>query len=148
MNLTEQPDYVTWEPTHYVFVEKTGPFQQTAPACWRELHTQRPNAATGFFAQYKLGANPVYRAGARVPGPVAPAPGQRYECFAGGWYARFTLTGPYSLLPEACGRVFDIVARTGLAVRDGWYLENYVNDPSVTPEDRLVTEILIPVSRS
>jgi DNA gyrase inhibitor GyrI len=48
-------------------------------------------------------------------------------------------------LPEACGKVFEIVQKTKLPVRDGFFLENYVNNPDNTPEDALVTEILIPV---
>lgn len=31
MKLTEQPEIVTWPETHYVFIEKAGPFQTTAP---------------------------------------------------------------------------------------------------------------------
>jgi hypothetical protein len=32
-----------------------------------------------------------------------------YAYFKSGKYSRFILTGPYSDLPEACGRVFEIV---------------------------------------
>ena len=37
MNLTETPDSVTWPDTVYCFVEKIGPFQETAMAAWQEL---------------------------------------------------------------------------------------------------------------
>jgi effector-binding domain-containing protein len=30
-------------------------------------------------------------------------------------------------------------------VRDDFAIENYMNDPRVTPEDQLITHILIPV---
>ena len=36
MNLTEQPEDVTWPETHYAFVEKVGPFMNTAPQAWQE----------------------------------------------------------------------------------------------------------------
>ena len=35
MNLTEVPETVTWPETHYVFVEKIGPFQTNAPQAWQ-----------------------------------------------------------------------------------------------------------------
>ena len=38
MNLTLEPEIVQWPPTHYVFLEKTGPFMQTAFQAWQELH--------------------------------------------------------------------------------------------------------------
>gem|GEM_PF-3659722 len=31
-----------------------------------------------------------------------------------------------------------------MKTRKVWYLENYMNDPRVTPEKELVTQILIP----
>jgi hypothetical protein len=48
-------------------------------------------------------------------------------------------------LPEACGRVFDIVAEKKIQLRDDYGIENYANDPRTTPEDQLmITEILVP----
>ena len=35
MNLTEEPEIVAWPKTHYVFVEKVGPFQTNAPEAWK-----------------------------------------------------------------------------------------------------------------
>ena len=87
----------------------------------------------------------IYRAGFAVSGkPETLPPGFQYEEFQGGKYARFVLTGSYSQLPEACGKVFSIVEKTNLPMRDGFFGENYVNDPNTTPEDQLQTEILIP----
>jgi effector-binding domain-containing protein len=54
------------------------------------------------------------------------------------------LTGSYAQLPEASGRVFEIVAEKKIQMRDAYCIENYANDPRTTPEDQLVTEILIP----
>jgi effector-binding domain-containing protein len=54
------------------------------------------------------------------------------------------LTGPYSQLPEASGRVFHIVAEKKIPVRDDFCIENYANDPRTTPEPQLMTAILIP----
>ena len=49
-------------------------------------------------------------------------------------------------MPEACGRVFEIVAEKKIPMRDDYCVENYTNDPRTTPEEQLVTEILIPTA--
>jgi DNA gyrase inhibitor GyrI len=149
-NLTQVPDVVTWPETHYVFVEKIGPFQNTAPQAWKDLHQLVPqiserNKITGYMSFYKVEPK-IYRAGvslAAAPPEDLPE-GLQYTKFKGGKYSRFVLTGPYSNLPEACGRVFEIVSERKIQLRDDYYIENYVNDPRTTPEPHLVTEILIP----
>jgi effector-binding domain-containing protein len=63
--------------------------------------------------------------------------------FKGGKYSRFVLTGSYSNLPQASGRVFEIVAEKQIQLRDDYCIENYANDPRTTPEEKLITEILV-----
>lgn len=151
MNLTEAPEIVTWPEMHYLFIEKIGPFQKTAPQAWQELHRFVPgiserNTITGYTSLYKVGPK-IYRAGVSVSAqPASYPPDLKYEKFAGGKYSRFVLTGPYSQLPEASGRVFHIVAERKMEVRNDYCIENYVNDPRKTPELQLITEILIPTS--
>ena len=85
-------------------------------------------------------------------GPVVPGvggrihlpAGLRYSKFEGGKYSRFVLTGSYSNLPQASGRVFEIVSEKKLKLRGDYCIEHYANDPKTTPEEQLVTEILIP----
>ena len=149
MNLTEEPVIVTWPETHYVFVEKTGPFMTTAPQAWQTAHSLAPalsehNLITGYMSLFKVGPQ-IYRAGFAVAeAPQRLPEGLQYEAFHGGKYSRFVLTGPYSNLPEACGRTFAIVAEKKVALRDDFNVEHYVNDPRTTPEEQLVTEILFP----
>jgi effector-binding domain-containing protein len=149
MKLTEAPEIVTWPETRYVFIEKIGPFQQTAPQAWQELHRLVPgisedNKITGYLSLYKIWPK-IYRAGvALATTPVRLPESVRYEQFQGGKYCRFVLTGPYANLPEASGRVFEIIAEKQMPVRDDYCIENYVNDPRTTPEEQLITEILIP----
>ena len=45
---------------------------------------------------------------------------------------------------DAVRRIFEIVAEKKIQMRDDYCIENYTNDPRTTPEDQLVTEILIP----
>jgi len=70
MNLTQNPEVVNWPETHYVYLEKVGPFQDTAPKAWQELHQFLPkisehNKVTGFMSLYKV-APKIYRAGVSV----------------------------------------------------------------------------------
>ena len=149
MNLTETPQVVEWPKTQYVYVEKIGPFQTNAPAAWKSLHSfvarlAEQNQITGYLSFYKMGPK-IYRAGAAIGSPPAKLPeGINYLEFNGGKYSRFVLTGPYSDLARATNRVMEIVAQTKLPLRDDYFIENYVNDPRTTPEDQLITQILVP----
>jgi effector-binding domain-containing protein len=151
MNLTERGDVVQWPETHYVFVEKAGPFPKIAPEAWQLAHSLLPqlaekNQIVGYMSLYRMNPN-VYRAGFQVAEAPAKVPaGLVYERFGGGMYSRFVLTGPYSNLPAATGRVFEIVAERGMMLRSDFCIESYVTDPRTTPEDKLITEILIPTA--
>jgi effector-binding domain-containing protein len=149
MHLTQEPEIVTWPETHYIFIEKIGPFQNTAPQAWQSLHQLVPkisehNQITGYTSLYKVGPK-IYRAGVSLAAPPKQLP-EGLECsqFRGGKYSRFILTGSYSNLPQASGRVFEIVAEKKIQLRDDYCIENYANDPRTTPEEQLVTEILVP----
>ena len=149
VNLTQIPEMVTWPETHYVFIEKIGPFQNTAAQAWKELHQLVPrisehNKITGYMSLYKVGPK-IYRASVSLAaGPKDLPADLKCEKIKGGKYNRFVLTGPYANLPEACGRVFEIVSEKKMQLRDDYCIENYANDPRTTPEQQLVTEILIP----
>jgi predicted transcriptional regulator YdeE len=149
MNLTSKPEIVNVPATHYVFVEKTGDFHSIAGQAWKSAHAFVPelsmkNKIVGYLSLYKIGPK-MYRAGfALEAAPVDLPDGLAYEQLAGGKYAKFVLKGSYSQLPQASQQVWNTVAEKKLPVRDEYAIENYVNNPSVTPEDQLITEILVP----
>ena len=151
MNLTEVPDVVHWPATHYVFLERVGPFMKTAREAWQDLHALKYLIAensqiTGAMALYRMSPD-IYRAGFILAGaPPAHPPELAYEKFPGGKFSRFVLTGSYANLPQASGRVWEIVSRTGIETRADFAIENYANDPSSTPEAELITEILVPTA--
>ena len=151
MNLTETPEYITWPATHYVFAERVGPFMKNAPEAWGEAHAHlaelmQSSKIRGYMSLYKPEAQ-VYRAGFAVESAPEQVPdGLRYEQFPGGKYARFILTGPYNHLPEATGRVFEQVEQQKIPIRDDYFVENYVNDPRVTPAEQLITQIHVPTT--
>ena len=149
MNLNEHPELINFPERHYVFVERLGPFMENAPAAWQQLHTLTPalsenNRITGGMALYKMGPK-IYRAGFSIAAPPVKLPeGVKYEKFHGGKYLRFELTGPYSDLPQASGRVWAIAGEKKIELRDDFAIENYVNDPKSTPPEKLITHIMIP----
>ena len=77
--------------------------------------------------------------------PIDLPDGLHYEEFEGGKYSCLTYTGPYSELGPVSGRAWEIALRE-VAMRPGFAIENYVNDPQTTPEGELITEILIPTA--
>jgi len=149
MNLNEHPELITRPEMHYVFVERVGSFMQNAGAAWQEAHKLAPalrenNQITGYMALYKMGPK-IYRAGFSTEAePVRVPEGMKYEIVPAGKYLRFVLTGPYTDLPQASGKVWEIFGEKELGVRDDFAIENYVNDPSVTPADQLITHIMVP----
>jgi predicted transcriptional regulator YdeE len=149
MGLNEHPEVVTWPETHYVFVEKIGSFMENAPKAWQEAHRlaqglRENNNITGYMAMYKMGPG-IYRAGFSIGGPPVKLPdGLKYEKFNGGKYVGFELTGPYEQLPKVTGRAWEIIGEKKIELRDDFAIENYVNDPNVTPAEKLITHILIP----
>lgn len=150
MKLTQEPEIVTWPETQYAFVEGLGPFQNSAPQVWQKLHQlaagiSEHNQITGYMSLYQRELQ-IYRAGVSLATEAKDLPeGVASITFKGGKYSRFVLTGPYSDLPEASGRVFQIASERQIQLRDDYCIEHYVNDPRTTPEQDLITEILIPV---
>jgi len=151
MKLTEIPEVVHWPETHYIFVEKIGPFMNAAPEAWNSAHSLVPaisehNQITGYMSLYKRGPN-IYRAGFSLAAPPSQLPaGIESTKFLGGKYSRFVLTGPYEDLPAASGRAFEIVKEKGIEMRDDFCIENYVTDPRTTPPQETITHILIPTA--
>ena len=149
MKLTEEPEIVTWPETHYVYIEKIGPFMEVAPAAWGVAHPlvsaiSEHNQITRYMTMYKRGPQ-IYRAGFSLADPPQQLPDAfSSEEFSGGKYSRFVLTGRFSDLGPASGRVFEIVEERGIKMRDGFCIEHYATDPRTTPEDQNVIEILIP----
>ena len=151
MNLTEESKVVKWPETHYAFVERVGPFMENAGQAWQAAHAlveelKKHNEIMGYMSLYKR-RELVYRAGFALGRQAVVLPeGLRYERFPGGAYRRFVLTGPYTQLPEASKMVWSMIEQEGIALRDDFAIENYLNSPQNTPAAELITEILIPVS--
>jgi len=156
LNLTPTFDTVTRPFTHYVFLENRGPFAEIAPPLWNDLmpilehlDKQRIREYLGMSGidKSKPGEDAmIYQAGvafAEKPGKLAK--GLQQRAVKAGNYARFLLTGPYSHIWMAFDRIFKTLAEQKLELRPEFCIENYLNDPRVTPDDKLQTELLVPI---
>jgi DNA gyrase inhibitor GyrI len=152
MNLTPEFETVNRPLTHYVFLEKQGPFPEVAPPLWNELmpllgrlNQQQVREYLGLSGidKTKLGEETmIYQAGVALAGdPVKLPDGLRHRVIKAGKYARFLLTGPYSHIWMAFDRIFKTLAEKKVELRPEFCIENYVNDPRSTPEDQFADGI-------
>jgi len=158
MNLTSNPELVTRPTTHYVFLQRQGPFAEVAPPTWEAMFPMLANQVEqkdiveflGFSGidRTKPGENAmIYQAGVAVKqAPAAPLKGLQYRKVEAGKYARFLYIGPYFHIWTAFDQIFKTLAEKKIALREEFCIENYLNDPKVTPPDQLQTEILVPAA--
>lgn len=151
INLTHDPETIDFPAAHYVYVERVGNIPTNAPQAWATVQRFAAvllphNKITGAAALYKPNEE-IYRAGFMLAElPVNLPEGLTYARIAGGKYVRFTLTGPFTQLPEATGQAFGIVAEKKIALRDDFNIEHYLTDPATTQAEKNVTEILFPTA--
>ncbi|MBV9180331.1 MAG: AraC family transcriptional regulator [Acidobacteria bacterium] len=158
VNLIPSFDVVTRPLTHYLFLEKHGPFAEIAPPTWNELFPLLSShidarQIVGYLGlsgidKSKLGEDAmIYEAGLALTGPPEPMPqGLEYKRIKSGKYACFRLTGPYSQIWTAFSQIFKILGDSHVELRPEFCIENYLNDPKITPENELLTELLVPVA--
>lgn len=158
LNMSLEPETVTRAPAHFVYLERLGPFAEVAPPAWEDLfhllggkipHEQFTEllGLSGMDKSRPGEESMIYQAGVCVASKPAEVPqGLRYRRLQGGKYARFLLTGPYSRIWIAFNQIFRALAERRTSLREDYCIENYVNDPKITPEDQLQTQILIPIS--
>lgn len=156
VNMNSEFDIVTRPVTHYVFLEKRGPFAEVAPPLWSEFlpHLRHINAAEvreylGVSGVDKSRAGEdamIYEAGVALAQKPSKLPeGLQERSIKSGRYARFLLTGPYTQIWPAFDKIFRTLAEKKVTLRPEYCIENYLNDPQTTPEEQLKTELLVPV---
>lgn len=157
LNLTEKPEIIQSPPRQYLYLEKIGPFMVQAPKAWNEFSEivephKKELSLSGMAGLSKIDENKqgddrfVYQAGVFIDAAPANIPkGLRLRTSQGGKYARFMLTGSYHQLPQAYPKIFSVLEKDGISLRDDFCAEIYLNTPQDTPEEKLKTEILVPV---
>lgn len=144
-------------PSTFLYLEKVGPFEKSAPLAWEEFIWR----THGLFddAEVEAGASAfridrkkegdgafVYQAGILLKSlPRFLPEGLMLRTLEAGKYARFCLQGAHEQLTSAYPRAFAKMARAGLRMREGFRVEKYLNKAAITPVEDLRTEILIPV---
>lgn len=158
LNMNLKPEIVVRPASHYVYLRRTGPFAEVAPPTWDEMfrllagkigHEQFTEflGLSGIDKTKQGEEAMMYEAGVCVADKPAKIPeGLQYKKLNGGKYAQFLLTGPYSQIWVAFSQIFRALSEGKVALREDMCIENYINDPKITPEDQLQTQILIPVA--
>jgi AraC family transcriptional regulator len=157
MNLTAEFESINRPLTHYVFLEKRGPFAEVAPPLWDELMpllqqldptSVREVLGVSGVDRSRPGEDAmIYQAGVALAHDPKGAPGRlQHRAIPAGKYARYLLTGPYAHIWPAFNHIFKDLGEKRVALRPEFCIENYLNDPLVTPEDQLKTELLIPIA--
>lgn len=157
LHISLPPQVVERPQTYFVFAQKSGPASEAAKHCWTEVFTklmpfleslESGNRTASTFSQYRLGNDPVYRAGVGLPKPLLePLPeGIFCEEVSGGKFAQFSFTGPYDQLGDAREKVAQLTVELALVTRPGEFcVQQYVTQPGSVPPDRAVTDLLVPV---
>lgn len=158
LNMSLKPEMVVRPASHYVYLHVAGPFAEVAPPAWDEMfrllagkisHAQFTEllGLSGIDKTKQGEESMIYEAGVCVADKPAKIPeGLQYKKLNGGKYAQFLMTGPYSQIWIAFTQVFRALSEGKISLREDFCIENYINDPKVTPEDQLQTQILIPVA--
>ncbi len=157
MNLTPNFETVTRPLTHYVFLEKRGPFAEIAPPLWNDLmpllqrinqqHIREYLGVSGIDKSKPGEDAMIYQAGVGcAKAPQKLTDGLQHRAIKSGKYARFLLTGPYSHIWPAFDHIFKTLADQKIKLRPEFCIESYLNDPRFTPGEKLQTELLIPIA--
>ena len=156
VHLSADFEMVTRPLTHYVYLERQGPFAEIAPGTWNDMFPLifsqfDQNQLVEFLGlsaidKTRVGEEAlIYQAGVTLKSaPSKLTKGLQYKQIKSGKYARFLLTGPYSHVWVAFNQIFKMLAEKHVNLRQEYCIENYLNDPKVTPEDQLLTELLVP----
>lgn len=152
-----EPVFVNRNETFVYTAKKSGgAFNDIAPIAWQELMQVLPNIKHDLSKSEFLGIGTVdksdatmvchYRAAFSCPSKdFGSIQGLTTETIPAAKYAKFVLYGSYQNIGNAVEKAFQIITKGAYELDDAPCLENYLNDPTITPENELVTEILIPI---
>lgn len=157
LNLSEKPEIVLRKKTNvFTYTEEGGPFPEIAPVAWQKFLqimipanqdvSQSEFLGVSYIESVKQMAKHVYKVALSHPANKEMSfKNLNKETLPEGKYLKFTLTGSYQGVWPAFDRIFKYISENGLELAEGPCLENYINDPNVTPEKDLLTELLVPI---
>ncbi len=158
LNLSKTPEIILRKKME-VFVKTSvgGDFREIAPAVWTEFTSilglsKQDLSKSEFFGIGKVeqgkGTEIINTYSAAISNPEGA--NLKFDCLEKlslpeGKYAKFLLKGSYDGVWLSFEQAFKILSEGPYELDDRPCLENYLNDPTVTPEAELLTEILIPI---
>lgn len=157
LNLTENPEIVVRKKTNvFTITEEGGPFPEIAPVAWQKFLqilvpanqdvSQSEFLGVSYIETIKQSAKHVYKVALSCPeNKKLEFSNLKKETLPEGKYLKFTLKGSYQGVWPAFDRIYKYISENGLELAEGPCLENYINDPNVTPEKDLLTELLVPI---
>ncbi|HVJ64814.1 MAG TPA: GyrI-like domain-containing protein [Bdellovibrionota bacterium] len=158
INLSTKPEILTLPSTILVYVEKIGPFMQTAPQAWQELWKVIGPGTAEIRPKQMMGLSRIdpskegdeamtYQAAVSVDQVPKSLPKPLISRnFISATFAKFLLTGSYAQLAHAYPQAIERTEAAGHKMRPGFFIEIYLNTPDKTAEKDLLTEIYVPVS--
>ena len=154
LDLSKVPEIIEREETVILsHVSTGGRFDEIAPPVWEKFLSVLGEGGQDLSRSEFLGISYVdkdenhhYKAAITVPSDVKiTLPQLKQEKLEKSKYAKFLLKGSYDGVWPAFDFAFKKLNEMELELADFPCLENYINDPRETPEDELLTEILIPI---
>jgi effector-binding domain-containing protein len=157
--ISEKPEMYVSKDEFYLYLEKNGPFDQSAGEAWREFHKvhstmqlkMQPNhmQAYSIMDESKQGDDKyTYQAGLTFDKKVDNVPPELKirPVKAGKTYASFTYKGPYDGLKQAYPAALAALPKNGLKLqKNELIMERYLNTPQDTKPEDLMTVLLFPV---
>lgn len=148
-------DRVLRPAAHFIYLEGRGDFAQAAGALWPAFWSRFPAIGREAITQTLglSGMEPgksgdeakIYQAGVVLKSALTLPPGFRERTIPEGAYASFLLRGPYARIGVAIADAFQLLAERRVRLRPEFCIEHYLNNPAQVPEDKLLTEILLPI---
>lgn len=157
LNLSENPEVVQRQMTSiFTLKEEGGVFQEIAPLAWQKFLeiilkegqdlSQSEFLGISYIESEGLIQNHVYKVAVSAPKNKNLIFNElRKESLPEGKYLKFLLKGSYSGIWASFDRIFKYVNENSYELAEGPCLENYINDPNSTPEEDLLTELLVPI---
>jgi AraC family transcriptional regulator len=147
------PEYVERDETViYSYHAKDANFRDAAQVAWQEFLQIIPTITEDLSQSEFLGVGEMvndtcsYRAAISIPtNKDAQVDKLNRVVIPKSRYAKFLLKGSYDGVWFAFDKAFKFINESEHEIGEAPSLEVYLNDPSTTPEDELLTEILIPI---
>ena len=152
------PKIIELEPKNLIYVSLTGGYgsldygkayeQLWAVVKSQKLFTKGIESICVSYDDPKITEASLQRSdiGLAIHKPAQPERNVSCKTLAGGKYAVFFYQGSYAQLSAVCDAAMRWVVESEYELRDEPMFEKYLNDARRTPEEKLKTEIYIPIN--